>query len=545
MPGATVALEFALANSHPVETATGIAFTDNLDAVVPGLVAVGLPATVCGGTIDGTNSLSFSGGSLGPSSDCTFTVTLQVPGDADAASSFANVTSAMSATMSPSDVAVSGAAATDDLHVAFFSFTKAFAWPAIAGGTATLTYTIDNLDTAQPGSNIAFVDDLDSMLLGAAATGLPVSGVCGPGSELDGTSTLTLRGASLRAGGTCSFSVGVLVPGGAAVGTYSNTTGPLTAGGFVIAEPASATLTVEPTPAFSKQFVPPLEGLGEPATLTFTIDNSASAMPATLDFTDNLPAGMAIHSVATPASCTGGTLTAVVGADVLSYAGGVVGAGATCAVHVEVVTAALGDFVNTSEPLVANGVTTALIATDTLTVVPQPVFAKAFAPSSISVGESSTLTFTIDNTGSTLAVTDLAFTDTLPAGVVVANPASESATCVGGTLTATAGGDTIAYMGGALDPGAACEVAVNVTSNTAGVFANTSGDLTSNAGNSGAATASLTVEELQRPSTPPDEGCGCSSHRGPGAWWLGWLAIAMLRRVRRCPTSRSRRLGLR
>lgn len=125
----------------------------------------------------------------------------------------------------------------------------------------------------------------------------------------------------------------------------------------------------------------------------------------------------------------------------------------------------------------------------------RPAFTKAFAPAAIETGETSTLTFTIDGSATTLAATALAFTDVLPAGVEIAATPNASTTCTGGTLTAVAGTNTIGYAGGSLAAGASCTVSVDVTSDTADAHVNTSGDLTSSLGNSGVATATLTVAE--------------------------------------------------
>ena len=121
-------------------------------------------------------------------------------------------------------------------------------------------------------------------------------------------------------------------------------------------------------------------------------------------------------------------------------------------------------------------------------VIP-PSFSKAFAPAIIGSTATSTLTFTIDNSASPLNATNLDFTDNLPAGVVVAATPNASTTCTGGTLTATAGTGTITYTGGTVTAGASCTVSVDVTSSIPGMYANTTGDLTSSLGNSGMATA--------------------------------------------------------
>ncbi len=139
-----------------------------------------------------------------------------------------------------------------------------------------------------------------------------------------------------------------------------------------------------------------------------------------------------------------------------------------------------------------------------LTVQPPPTFSKAFSPDAIIVNQVSTLTFTIDNSASTLAATGLDFTDNLPTGLVIATPPNASTTATGGSLTATAGTGTISYTGGSVTGGAAVTVTVDVIATASGVFVNTSGDLTSSLGNSGIAADTLTVN-------PPDTGVTLSS----------------------------------
>jgi len=128
-----------------------------------------------------------------------------------------------------------------------------------------------------------------------------------------------------------------------------------------------------------------------------------------------------------------------------------------------------------------------------LTVQPPPTFSKAFSPDAIIVNQVSTLTFTIDNSASTLAATGLDFTDNLPAGVQIATPANASTTATGGTLTAVSGTGTISYTGGSVGAGISATVTVDVIATMSGVFVNTSGDLTSSLGNSGIAADTLTA----------------------------------------------------
>jgi hypothetical protein len=265
-PGDSVTLEFTIVNSDPRSVAADIAFTDNLDAVVPGLVATGLPPTpVCGpgSVISGTSLLTFSGGSVEVGASCTFSVTLLVPANA-AAGSHLNTTSPLTALFEGRDF--TGAPATGTLAVLVVGpvvLTKTFTGGAARpGDSVTLEFTIENLDpNGSVAASIGFTDNLDVVVSGLVATGLPATNVCGLGSQISGTSLLTFSGGSLAAGASCTFSVTVLVPAGAPAGSHLNTTSPLTTqlgGTPFVGAPATGTLVVLALPAA----VPTLEWWG-------------------------------------------------------------------------------------------------------------------------------------------------------------------------------------------------------------------------------------------------------------------------------------------
>ncbi len=492
-PGDTVTLSFTLDNGIAQPT-TGISFTDDLDAALSGLVATGLPQNdVCGtgSTLSGTSVITLTGGTLPASGSCTFQVTLQVPASAPVDTQIVNTTSQVTATVGGN--AVTGAPASDTLQLDSIEFSKAFASSAGAGQSVDLTFTLRNLSASTSAGSLGFVDDLGAMLAGTVASGLPANDICGSGSSLTGSSSIVLSGAGLAAGASCSFTVTVQIPASATPGSYTNTTTELTDNGLHSAAPASDTLTVEPPPLFDKAFTPGTVGAGVPSTLTFTIDNSASAVQASaLAFTDNLPAGM---TVATPANasttCSGGTLTGTAGSGSVSINGAGVAAGASCNVQIDVVTNAAGSFVNTSGDLTSS-LGNSGTASDTLTVVPAPGFSKAFNPGTILAGGISTLSFTIDNSSSSQAATGLGFNDAFPSGTTVASPANATNTC-GGSFSAAAGTGTVSLAGGSVAAGATCSLQVDVTAGTAGRYPNVSGDLTSSLGNSGPASATLSV----------------------------------------------------
>jgi hypothetical protein len=247
--GDPATLEFTITNLDAVNAASAISFTDDLGAVLTGLAAVGLPVNdVCGAgsQISGAGVLTLTGGNLPAGGSCTFSVTVQVPGGA-AAGSYTNTTSSVTGTMA--GLPVTGDPAMDDLSVGAFIFSKTFLAPIPAGGTGTLEFTIENLDASSGASGIAFSDDLDAVVPGMVAVGLPAVDVCGAGSLLAGTSLLTLTGGDLAPSGSCTFSVDVQIPGSTTPGTYVNTTSALSQGGLPASEPATADLEVDAAPA--------------------------------------------------------------------------------------------------------------------------------------------------------------------------------------------------------------------------------------------------------------------------------------------------------
>ncbi len=248
--GSTVTLEFMLTNLSATDAVSDIAFTDDLNAVLPGLAAVGLPAAdICGmgSSISGTGLLIFTGGSLPAAGSCTFAVTLQLPAGGSPGI-FVNTTSSVAGMLA--GLPVTGDPAIDNLAVLNFNFSKSFVNPVVTGNSTTLTFTIENNGNALLDS-ISFSDDLNAVVPGLTAIGLPVNGVCGESSVVSGTGFIVLSGASLAGGESCSFDVTVNVPLPVIGGTYPNITSDLFASGLTIAEPATADIVVIGIPALA------------------------------------------------------------------------------------------------------------------------------------------------------------------------------------------------------------------------------------------------------------------------------------------------------
>jgi uncharacterized repeat protein (TIGR01451 family) len=112
-----------------------------------------------------------------------------------------------------------------------------------------------------------------------------------------------------------------------------------------------------------------------------------------------------------------------------------------------------------------------------------PQLDKSFSPTVLKIGETSELTFTITNTSELGAKNGWAFTDTLPSGLVVSSPARASTTCTAPTtVTATAGGSSIAVSGNLAAEMDYCTVTVDVTSFEADTYVNGPDDITTHTG---------------------------------------------------------------
>lgn len=91
-----------------------------------------------------------------------------------------------------------------------------------------------------------------------------------------------------------------------------------------------------------------------------------------------------------------------------------------------------------------------------------PQLDKAFSPQIAPYGGVSTLTLTVTNTTDLARKAGWAFTDNLPAGLKVANPANLGGTCTG-TKTAAPGGTSVSITNGVLNAGqASCTITVDV-----------------------------------------------------------------------------------
>jgi len=104
---------------------------------------------------------------------------------------------------------------------------------------------------------------------------------------------------------------------------------------------------------------------------------------------------------------------------------------------------------------------------------------KAFSPTTIPNGGTTTLTFTVTNPAGSPALANVGFVDTLPSGLRVANPAAIGGTCANAAAatTATPGTGTITTINLQVPAGpSVCTVTVNVTNAPGQVNASCAGN---------------------------------------------------------------------
>lgn len=143
---------------------------------------------------------------------------------------------------------------------------------------------------------------------------------------------------------------------------------------------------------------------------------------------------------------------------------------------------------------VAMSAAKAVVATFRRNLSAPPTIAKSFGAPTAPLGTPVALTFTLINPNSATPLSGIAFTDSLPPGLVVANPNGLSTTC-GGTVTATAGASTVSLVAGTIASGASCAISIKVVGTTAGGKNNVTGVVSAAHSTAGAAsnTAKITI----------------------------------------------------
>ena len=423
---ASSTLTFAVNNPNVI--AVDASFTDTLPA---GLVVAATPGVTntCTGTVTavaGSGSISYSNASL-PVGACTITVHVS-----SATDNIYNNSVTINST-----AAGTGALSTSSASLTVInppSITKAFGAATIPlNGTTSLTFTLSSTNANLTLNGVAFTDNLPAGLVVASSPNL--SNTCGgTATAIGGSSSVSLSGATLIPGASCTVSVNVT---GTTAGVKNNSVQATSTNGGT-GNTSNASITVVAPPTIAKAFGAVSIPLNGSTSLSFTITNPNTTVALTgVGFSDTLPAGLIISTPnGLSGTCGAGTITATQGTNVISLSGGTIAANASCTFSVNVTGIAAGTQNNTTGNVTSTEGGTGGTASASINVEAPPSIAKVFNPSTIAVNATTSLTFTITNpAANVLALTGVAFTDTLPTGLTVANA---SATVCGGTLTTTA-----------------------------------------------------------------------------------------------------------
>jgi uncharacterized repeat protein (TIGR01451 family) len=277
---------------------------------------------------------------------------------------------------------------------------------------------------------------------------------------------------------------------------------------------ASAILQVYEPPTLDKSFAAPSVLVNGSTTMNIELSQVNNVTANTVEFTDAFP-GETVAGTGSPIRLTNGTVTNTCGGTLQGRTGSsgswttpaaghtalrlsgsaTISAVSDCTITVNVTGHTAGSYTNTISQAKTTNIGNSNADSATLVVMAAPTVAKAFTPSTITAGDYSLLTVTLTNPNTT-AITGAAFTDTYPANVVNFAIPNASSSC-GGTLTAAAGGGSLALSGGTIPASGSCSVSVRVTSATSNLsgYINTLaiGAVTSSNAGSNAAAASATL----------------------------------------------------
>jgi LPXTG-site transpeptidase (sortase) family protein len=472
-------------------TLTQASITDNLPANVFLANPVSATLTGCGGSASvtatsGGTTVTLNNGSIAPASTCTIAVdvTSNVQG------AYTNRIPANA--LQTQQGLTNATAATARLTVRELGLTKRFSPPTFSvGGTTTLIITLQNPKTsAYTGVNVT--DNLPTPL---AVAGTATSTCVPPGTVSTTTTSVSLAGGTIPAGsittpGTCTISVPVTIPAGTASGTFTNT---IPAGALTTAQgvgnltAANANVTVSGTSVTGvKSFSPSTIPVGGNSRLRIDIFAPSDTNLTNFSVTDPLPNGVTVSN-STPAAVTGcgasAVLNAATGASSVSMTGGTILASQRCRIDVYVTsntpTPPGTPYTNTIPPTnITNNEnrvpTSALTANLAVTGGGNLSISlvKGFEPLIVTGGAASTMSIELINPG-TVTLTGIAFTDNMPANMILANPVSPNVGTCGGTITGNPGSTSFSFSGGTLPPLSNCTLTLRATMTTNGNLTNT------------------------------------------------------------------------
>lgn len=503
-------------------------FTDSQidgNAGFSGLNVTGASTTCDGGTasaIAGNQGVTLTNGVILASSSCTvtinFTGVVQIPNTPTA---YTN--SLLQSAVDVGDSAIVSQSASAAVTVYENLYVEKTISPANAGPGNPVRYqvTVQNWSAAAI-SNVAITDSLTNgqtfltgtigsnnytpSLSGTGCIGLSVTGVVGSISPVLTIGTLPQR-ASVNAPGSCTVTFWAMTSVAAVNGAayenvllhdsvcYNPGSGNICNGED--SNPVSGTVTA-PVLSASKSFSPSgALSEGTIRRLTIVLSNLSANSLTSVALNDTLQAAQAGTGqlrIATPANAAttcGGSpvITAVANSTSLAMNGATIparasngtGAAGSCVVQVDVVGPA-GIYNNVATGIAGNGTyadgtthTVGPLNSNTATITYNSTLSasKSFVPTGVSSGGTSTVTVRLSNSGA-VALTNVAVTDPLPSGMVLATPVTAYTTCAGSTaITAVGGASSISLTGAAIAGSGSCDLVFEVRATGGANWTNT------------------------------------------------------------------------
>ena len=323
-------------------------------------------------------------------------------------------------------------------------------------------------------TNVSLTDTLPANVVIASPANAGTT--CANGSVVTTANSVSLSGATVpkqvnTTPGSCTFSVNVK---SSTAGSYNNVipaNSLQSAQGVSNANAASNLLNVQSI-SVSKIFSPTDFQVGSTSTLRITLQNPSGLAYTGAAITDTLPSGLFVAAIPNASTtCVNGHVST--GGSSVTLTGGTIPPASVvpstpgfCYVYVDVTSSTAATYTNR---IPAGALTTDQLASNNLpTSANVNVYGlglgvsatKSFSPSTIVIGGISTLRIYV-NAPADAALSGVAVTDALPAGVQVAAIPNKSTPGCGSAIFAPAPGDTYLFMsGGSIAKGGTCSIPV-------------------------------------------------------------------------------------
>ena len=236
------------------------------------------------------------------------------------------------------------------------------------------------------------------------------SAAVGDGRGLDPAARARLRGAVFALMLALVLLAGGAVPAHAAPARHAASGVPC---GISALHPCPVSIT--------QQFGAPSIPLNGSTSLLLRISHTSNAgLPiAGIGFNDGLPPGLIVATPSGLSTSCDGSASAVSGSASVKLSDATLPVGAMCTVSLDVVGVLAG--IQDNEVTVNSDAGMGDTSSVPVTVVAPPTLATEFGAASLSLGGSTSVTFTVRNTNATSSLTAVGFADALPGGLRVAN----------------------------------------------------------------------------------------------------------------------------